>query len=222
MKDKRGLDKGTTNKEQILAKLRNALIEKPEALFEDIDLQSDTWKPIKEEDGNAITFVQKFKDMGGIFIYLENEAEFGDCLKQLAPQNDWEPLWCSSPSMQALLDKYGVDYCEENTRKEKHKAVCITNCEFLIEQTGSIILSDQSTLSRKAYTDADVLLVLARTDQIVGGIKEAMRNIKDIASGQGASQTVIITGPTRTYDIEQEIVQNVFGPRQIAVFLVDE
>ena len=68
MKDRKGLDKGTTNKEQILAMIRNAIIEKPEAIFQDIDLQSDTWKPIKEEDGNAITFVQKFKDMGGIFI----------------------------------------------------------------------------------------------------------------------------------------------------------
>ena len=93
MKDNRGSDKGTTKKEQILAKVRNAIIEKPEAMFKDIDLQTDTWKPIKEEDGNAITFVQKFKDMGGIFVYLESEAEFGDCMRQLAPQNGWEPLW---------------------------------------------------------------------------------------------------------------------------------
>ena len=70
MRDRRGQDKGTTNKEQILALLRNAVIEKPEAMFKDIDLQTDTWKPIREEDGNAITFVQRFKDMGGIFFYL--------------------------------------------------------------------------------------------------------------------------------------------------------
>ena len=85
MRNHKGSDKGTTNKEQILAKLRNAIIEKPEAMFEDIDLRTDTWKPIKEEDGNAITFVQNFKELGGIFIYLENETEFGDCMKQLAP-----------------------------------------------------------------------------------------------------------------------------------------
>ena len=64
MKDRKGNAPVTTNKEQILSKLRNAVMEKPEAMFEDIDLQSDTWNPIKEEDGNAITFVQNFKDMG--------------------------------------------------------------------------------------------------------------------------------------------------------------
>lgn len=222
MKDRKGLDKGTTNKEQILAMVRNAIIEKPEAIFQDIDLQSDTWKPIKEEDGNAITFVQKFKDMGGIFIYLENEAEFGDCMKQLAPQNGWEPLWCSSPKMQPLLDKYGLNYSEEPVMEEKHKLVSMTDCEYLIAQTGSIVLSDYNTGSRKAYTDSDVLLILARTDQIVGGVKEAMQRLKSRLSTQEASQAVIITGQTWSYDIEQELIQGVFGPRQIAVFLIDE
>ena len=222
MKDRKGLDKGTTNKEQILAMIRNEINEKPEAIFQDIDLQSDTWKPIKEEDGNAITFVQKFKDMGGIFIYLENEAEFGDCMKQLAPQNGWDPLWCSSPKMQPLLEKYGLNYSEEPVVEEKHKLVSINDCEYLIAQTGSIVISDYNTGSRKAYTDADVLLILARTDQIVSSVKEALQRLKSRLSSQEASQAVILTGQTWTYDIEQELVQNVFGPRQIAVFLIDE
>ena len=222
MKDRKGSDKGTTNKEQILAMVRNAIIEKPEAIFQDIDLRSDTWQPIKEEDGNAITFVQKFKDMGGIFIYLESEAEFGDCVKQLAPQNGWEPLWCTSPKMQLLLEQYGISYSTDPIVEEKRKIVCITDCEYLVAQTGSIIVTDHNTHSRKAYTYSDVLLVLARTDQIVGGVKEALQNLKSRFSTQEASQAVIITGQTRSYDIEQELIQCVFGPRQIAVFLIDE
>jgi hypothetical protein len=34
-----------TFKEQILAKVRNALIEKPEAMFKDIDQRTETWCP---------------------------------------------------------------------------------------------------------------------------------------------------------------------------------
>ena len=49
-------NKDTTYKEQILARVRNAVIEKPEAMFKDIDKRSETWVPIKEEDGTAITF----------------------------------------------------------------------------------------------------------------------------------------------------------------------
>ena len=222
MKDWKGSDKGTTNTEPLLAKLRNAVIEKPEAMFQDIDLRTDTWKPISEEDGNAITFVQKFKDMGGIFIYLENEAEFGDCINQLAPQNGWEPLWCTGPEMQKLLEKYGLRYSTEPVTENKHRVVSITTCEYLIAQTGSIIISDRNTASRKTYTESEVLLVLARTDQIVCGLKDALKNLKNKFGPKEATQAIIITGPTQTYDVEQEEIQSVFGPRQIAVFLIDE
>ena len=223
MRDRRGQDKGTTNKEQILALLRNAVIEKPEAMFKDIDLRTDTWKPIREEDGNAITFVQRFKDMGGIFIYLENEAELGECLKQLAPQNGWGSLWCTSPEMQTLLEKYGVSYViDEPNRNDNPKIASIIPCDYLVAQTGSIIVTDGRTGSRKAYTNADILLVMAHTDQIVVGLKEAMQRLNKQMGDTGARQVLILTGTTRSYDIEQEIVEGVFGPRQIAVFLVDE
>lgn len=222
MKDRRGADKGTTNKEQILARIRNATIEKPEAMFKDIDLRTDTWQPIKEEDGNAITFVQKFKDMGGIFIYLENEAELGECMRQLAPQNGWEPLWCNHPDMQALLSRYGISYQSDVVQEEGRKCVAFTRCEHLIAQTGSILLTDENTLTRQLYNQADVLLVLAHTEQIVSGIKEALHNLKNKMGEQKASQALLITGMTRTYDIEQHLVTGVYGPRQIAVFLIDE
>ena len=221
MKDKRS-DKGTTNKEQILAKVRNAIIEKPEAMFKDIDLRTDTWQPIKEEDGNAITFVQKFKDMGGIFIYLENEDELGECMRQLAPQNGWEPLWCCQPNAQELLGKYGISYSATASQGEGKKNVSFLSCDFLVAQTGSIILSDENLGSRKAYTEADVLLVLAHTEQIVGGLKDALHELKSKFGEQRAAQVIIITGLTRTFDIEQNMLQGVHGPRQIAVFLIDD
>lgn len=221
MRNRNGSDQGTTNKEQILAKLRKALLEKPEAKFEDIDMRSDTWKPINEEDGTAITFVQHFKELGGIFIYLESEDEFGECIKQLAPQNDWEPLWCTSHKMQELLDKFKVNYCDTPAKESKQRIVSITDCDYLIANTGSIIITDQNTHNRSCYTEPDILLVMAYSNQIIGGLKEALKEQKDRLNVHAITQSVIITGATQSYDIEQEVVQGVFGPRQIAVFLID-
>ena len=221
MKDRKGFDQ-VTNKEQILARLRNAIMEKPEAMFEDIDLQSDTWNPIKEEDGNAITFVQNFKDMGGIFIYLENESELGECLHQLAPQNDWVPLWCTSREIQVMLEKHGTPYTIDPDVPERKRLASIIPCDYLIAQTGSIVVTDGRTGSRRSYTDCDVLLVVAHTDQIVGGLKEALQLLKERHGDKAFSQAAILTGLTQTYAIEQESVKGVFGARQIAVFLVDD
>ena len=218
----KGETKGTTKKEQILSKIRNAVIERSEASFSDIDLQTDTWNPIREEDGNAITFVQKFKDLGGIFIYLESENEFKECMQQLGPQNSWNPIWCTSQRMQEFLSQYGLSYSPVAERNENNKLVYITDCDYLIAQTGSIVLSDARTNSREACSKADIMLVVARTEQIVCSLNEALNTAKPELIQRKSNQLVIMTGKTRTYDIEQNLVENIFGPRQVAVFLIDE
>jgi len=220
--DNKGENKDATFKEQMLAKVRNALIERQEALFKDIDKRTETWVPIKEEDGNAITFVQNFKDHGGIFIYLESEAEFAECIKQLAPENGWEPLWCTSPEMQNLLNKYGIAYTEDKDREPTQKLVSLTGCECLVAQTGSIILSDTLTQNREAYALADILLVYATTEQIVPGLRTAFQTLNRNRLNQKPSQITFITGPSCSTSIEQTLVIGASGIRQVAVFLVDE
>ena len=219
--NKRGDNEDTTYKEQILAKVRNALIEKQEALFKDVDRRSETWVPIKEEDGTAITFAQNFKESNGIFIYLESETEFSDCLKQFAPENGWEPLWCTSPALQALLNRHGIPYSTEPVDVSQ-KRVSLIDCECLVAQTGSIVVSDTLTQTRAAYASADILLVYATTKQIVNGMKDVFRLMKNRYGQQMPSQMVIITGPSRSTDIEQTLVIGATGARQVAVFLVDE
>ena len=220
--DNTGENKDATFKEQMLAKVRNALIERQEALFKDIDQRTETWVPIKEEDGTAITFVQNFKEHGGIFVYLESEAEFAECLKQLAPENGWEPLWCTSPDMQLLLDKYNIPYSESKEREPKQKLVSLTGCECLVAQTGSIVLSDTLTQTREAYALPDILLVYATTEQIVPGMRSAFQTIKRKYPKNKPSQLTFITGPSRSTNIEQTLVIGASGIRQLAVFLVDE
>lgn len=220
--DNKGENTDATFKEQMLARVRNALIERQEALFKDIDQRTETWIPIKEEDGTAITFVQNFKEQCGVFIYLESEAEFVECIKQLAPENGWEPLWCTSPDMQRLLEKYNIPYTESKEREPKQKLVSLTGCECLVAQTGSIILSDAMTRTREAYALPDILLVYATTEQIVPGMRTAFQTVKRKYAKSKPSQLTVITGPSRSTDIEQTLVIGASGIRQVAVFLVDE
>ena len=124
--------------------------------------------------------------------------------------------------MQSLLAKYGMSYTESKEREPKQKLVSLVDCECLVAQTGSIILSDALTKTREAYALPDILLVYATTEQIMPGMRAAFKMMKKKYANEKPSQMTIITGPSRSTDIEQTLVIGASGVRQVAVFLVDE
>lgn len=211
----------STNKEQILAKVREAVMAKDENKFSDVNMQVDTWTPFKEEDGADFTFVERFKDNGGIFIYFESQQDFIEAMKQYVVDNQWEPLCSTSKKIEDIFKDSGIELCHDYATKRK-KTVSITDCECLIAQTGSVMVTDTCAGSRMAYSNADVLLVYATPKQIVASMKDAMKLIKEKNGSSKPTETVIISGPSRSTEIDNQLVIGAQGIRQIALFLVEE
>ena len=210
-----------TNKEQILAKVREAVMAKDENLFKDVNMQVDTWTPFKEEDGADFTFVERFKDNGGIFVYFESKDDFIEAMKQYIVENQWEPLCSTSMKMEAVFKDSGIELCRNYTAKRK-KTVSITDCECLIAQTGSVVVTDTCAGSRAAFSNADVLLVYASPSQIVASMKDAIKLLKERYHNKKPSETVIISGPSKSTEIDNQLVIGAQGIRQLALFLVEE
>lgn len=210
-----------TNKEQILAKVREAVMAKDENKFSDVNMQVDTWTPFKEEDGADFTFVERYKDNGGIFIYFESQSDFIEAMRQYVVDNQWDPLCSTSPKIEELFKDSGIKLSSDYTTKRK-KTVSITDCECLIAQTGSVMVSDACAGSRAAFSNADVLLVYATPKQIVASMKDAMKLIKERYKNKKPSETVIISGPSKSIEIDNQLVIGAQGIRQIALFLVEE
>lgn len=210
-----------TNKEQILAKVREAVMAKDEKMFSDVNMQVDTWTPFKEEDGADFTFVERFKDNGGIFVYFESNSDFIEAMRQYVVENQWEPLCSTSMKMESVFKDSGIELCSDYTTSRK-KTVSIVDCECLIAQTGSVVLTDTCAGSRAAYSNADVLLVYASPSQIVASMKDAIKLLKEKYSKHKPSETVIISGPSKSIEIDNHLVIGAQGIRQIALFLVEE
>ena len=210
-----------TNKEQILAKVREAVMAKDENLFSDVNMQVDTWTPFKEEDGADFTFVERFKENGGIFIYFESKENFLEAMKQFIVENQWEPLCSTSKKMQALFKDSGIELSRDFTTKRKN-VVSITDCESLIAHTGSIVITDTCAGSRATYSNIDTLLVYASPSQIVASMKDAIHQLKEKYGNNKPTETVIISGPTRSTEIDNQLVIGAQGIKQIALFLVEE
>lgn len=75
---------------------------------------------------------------------------------------------------------------------------------------------------RKMNVFPEVHIVLSKTSQIVPELKDAFIGMNERYDKNIPSLVSVITGPSRTADIEKTLVMGAHGPKELYVFLVDE
>ena len=99
-------------------------------------------------------------------------------------------------------------------------SVGITECDALVAQTGSILVTSRSTGGRALSVLPPHHLVLARRHQLVPDLGTALEQAKRRYAPNWPSMVSFITGPSRTGDIERILVLGAHGPKQLTVFLL--
>jgi L-lactate dehydrogenase complex protein LldG len=97
----------------------------------------------------------------------------------------------------------------------------ISGCGCLVAQTGSILVSSAAG-GRGISILPHVHVVIARLDQIVPTLADALAGVPREAGGGQPSMRSLITGPSRTGDIERILVLGAHGPKELLVILVGE
>lgn len=216
-----GNNRDCTSKEQILAKVRSAILEKDEKHFFNINLQDDTWLPFKEEDGNEFTFIERFKENGGIFMYFESMEHFKEAMQQFAVENNWSPILTTSPEIKEIFSDSDIAFSDDYKDPERKKNVSLIPCEYMIAQTGSIVISDTCAGSRAAYSFTDTLLIMARPSQFVSKLKDIFPLLKEKYHDNMPTGMSIISGASQSTAIDNTLVIGAIGCKQVALFLVE-
>ena len=206
----------STSREKVLKKVRHALIYKTDNPFAQVDFDSPVYKPMN--DTSDVNFAQEFTKVGGVFIYCENEAEVVSTLAALNTECSWQNVYCSEPEFQYMLTQAGVPFDSDEESLQSLK-VGITGCEFVIARLGSIMVSSRNSRRLNVYPDTHV--VIAYVHQLVDDLKDAFNAITEKYSGRLPSMISVITGPSRTADIEKTLVMGAHGPRELFVILVE-
>jgi L-lactate dehydrogenase complex protein LldG len=89
-----------------------------------------------------------------------------------------------------------------------------------VASSGSILASAGPASSRLASLLPPNHLVVLPAERLVPGFEELFAELP--GNVEGASSSVLITGPSRTADIEMVLVRGVHGPRHVHVLLVEE
>jgi L-lactate dehydrogenase complex protein LldG len=210
--------KESTSREKVLKNIRNALINKTENPYPYIDCESNVYN--EQTDAPEIVFVQEFTKVAGKFVFCENTDEFISNLQQLINQNKWDNIFCNDENLMKLMKKEKVIFTNEENDFLSTDAG-ITTCEYLISRLGSIMVSSKQIPGRRSIVYPPVHIVVAYMSQIVPDLKEALAGIQGKYSGNLPSLISIITGPSRTADIEKTLVMGAHGPKEIYCFLID-
>ncbi|WP_443937199.1 LutC/YkgG family protein [Pedobacter sp. MW01-1-1] len=208
----------TTAKEQMLKKIRKALLEKRENPYPALE-ESPLYK--KNEEALEVLFAEQLMAVSGNFIFCEDGIDFIENMLELAEKFNWRKIYCWEPELQEFLAKYEFPFYQTDKDFEQAE-VGITLCESLIAQTGSVMVSNQSAAGRRLSIFPHQHIVIARTSQLVLDLKEAFIQLKDKYGNQIPTMISTITGPSRTADIEKTLVLGAHGPKELFVFLIDD
>lgn len=209
----------STSREKILKKIRNALINKQENPFQGIEFESSVYTEIK--DSLDVNFAKEFTEAGGKFVYCESPAELAKNLKLIISENNWEHIFCLDKSVQYALEKAKIPY-KSSEDEFLTTQVGITRCEFLISRLGSIMVSSKQIEGRRLNAFPEIHIIIGFTSQLVPDLKEALNGIKTRYAKELPSMITVITGPSRTADIEKTLVMGAHGPKELYLFLVDD
>ena len=209
----------TTTKEKILKKVRNALISTKENPFLGVDFKSSVYHDFEEDA--VVQFALKLNEAAGTFIYCENEKTVIENMQVLVEQQKWTDLFAIDETVLSLLNE-GDFKMTSNPEKFNDLKVGITRCDYLIARFGSVMVSSALSSGRRLFIYPEIHIVIAKASQVVAELKDALKGMKQKYAGKFPSQITVITGPSRTADIEKTLVMGAHGPKELYVFMIDD
>lgn len=208
----------TTAKERILKKVRKALLEKSDNPYLNLE-ETPLYLPF--ENPLEVEFAQQFTAVAGKFVFCEDELDVVENLLVLVEKDSLRKIYAWETSIQNLLSNYGFPFYTTDTDFEQAE-VGITTCEALIARNGSMLISNANAAGRRLSIYPHIHIVIAYTSQLLPDIKEGMELMKKKYRENLPSLISVITGPSRTADIEKTLVLGAHGPRELYVFLLDD
>lgn len=208
----------TTPRERMLKNIRKALLEKrdnPYPNYEDSPLYPPNHELLE------IIFAEELNKISGHFLFCEDEIQFIENIINLAEEKDWLKIICWDSKLQQLLKKYDYPYIADDEGFVDAQ-VGITTCEALIARNGSVLVSSAQQSGRRLSVYPHTHIVLAYTSQLVMDLKDAFALLKEKYEEHLPSNITVISGPSRTADIEKTLVLGAHGPKEFYVFLIDD
>lgn len=193
---------------------------------------------MNEFEGNA-------QNQGWITYKVSDVSRAREVLNNILNQIECKSIVCTNEQavnlmeLDDLLSNRGIDICKMNSNEQinldpnqteeyfrsvaKIADVGITGCDFAVAETGTVVVIPKTGVSRLVSLTPPVHVAIVFLGQIVRSLDElfAIRRYQ-IISGSKNGYMNLISGPSRSGDIENIMIQGVHGPGEVHLILIED
>jgi L-lactate dehydrogenase complex protein LldG len=170
-------------------------------------------------------FARNSTDLKAHFHLVDNWEQIQTLLLQLKAGERWQRVASHSGEMtRKACEALPLPVCWTDSgydvKELENCDAAITECDALVAQTGSVLLTSRSAGGRALSVLPPHHVVIARRDQIISDLPEAFELLKIRYGKAYPSFISFITGPSRTGDIERILVLGAHGPKKLTIICV--
>ncbi|MDP6103441.1 MAG: lactate utilization protein [Gammaproteobacteria bacterium] len=191
-------------------------------------------KVVEKESHNPLSSKKKIESLKNMLesvraeVHLLTSNSLNEWINSELPKRNLSRLLIGNDTIQSNLgltfsDDFDVTFYTENIEKWKDKLfneidVGITTTTGAIARTGSLVLWPNSEEPRLISLVPDVHIAIVKVDEIYETFSEIVE--KQNWSENMPTNALLISGPSKTADIEQVLAYGVHGPKELIVLIV--
>ncbi len=167
-------------------------------------------------------FARNAAELKADFHWLDSPEDARKLLNDMASREVWQKVAthageCTSPLCSTLPCKV-LTLSPGYDRNELESCNAgISECDFLVAQTGTVALTNQSAGGRALSVLPPHHIVLARKHQLLPDLPAAFAGLRQKYGDNFPTMISLITGPSRTGDIERILVLGAHGPKKLTI-----
>jgi L-lactate utilization protein LutC len=181
---------------------------------------------VPRSDRNLYThlFVQNFETLAGKAFVVPDAAAVVPALspllegKQVVASNSPYLETCGITALPQVQS--GISRRAELRQACATADIGITSVEYALAETGTFVMLSSPQEARLISLLPPVHIAVFSSSRILANLNELLSVVPNPA--EQTSSMVLITGPSRTADIEQILVRGVHGPGEIYAVIVEE
>ena len=174
-------------------------------------------------------FREKAEPLGVTVLRVASEAEAAEAVADWADSLGAESVLVATEvmhralSIPAALESSGLRI-QSSTSPEatRDAALGLSLGRLAIAETGSVLLSEPSLEDRSVGMLTLAHATLCPTSALLASLDDAVPMLRQLSLAQGGAFSTLVTGPSRTADIERVLTVGVQGPGKVMTLFVDD